>query len=373
MKEEPWKRLRVAVVQALEANSSILNVHLSDDAPSSSSDISTWERRHGQLLPDDLREFYQFCGGMTCRWDVIGHGRTAEALGCMRVNSLSQLAPIDPATLLDERDQLQQGLPSAQTSGGLHPFDLDSSCKSGRVILLLGCLGAPRRAEVWFQDGSCGLTRLASSFTEYFRLLAISLGLPRWQYALTETGLDPAARQWFRLFAPHYLLLGGAKGKDAAGGAPASHPQIPQLQAPPPSPSPGVSVLAPPAPSRRAGGVQGAPLSHEDALAILEQQAISGVQGAAQPMVAAGNPRAAIALLNSGATAAGSVHAGGRPCCSRNSSVTSTSSSDGARVPPHATGTGEGRRRVGSAQRTGGGGRMTSKRGQHYAHDGADE
>ena len=36
---------------------------------------------------------------------------------------------------------------------------------------------------------------------------ALHLGLPRWQYAYTEVGLDPIARQWARLVAPERLAL----------------------------------------------------------------------------------------------------------------------------------------------------------------------
>ena len=73
--------------------------------------------------------------------------------------------------------------------------DLDTKCEGGRV-----CLVPCGRAEmqVWFQDLACRWSFIANSFTDYFRLMVLHLGLPRWQYAYTEVGLDPIARQWAR-------------------------------------------------------------------------------------------------------------------------------------------------------------------------------
>ena len=62
-------------------------------------------------------------------------------------------------------------------------------------------VGAHRR-QVWFRDGSGDWWYVAASFTDYFKLLVTYLGLPRWQCAYTEAGLDPVALQWFRLLAP---------------------------------------------------------------------------------------------------------------------------------------------------------------------------
>jgi len=375
MKErENYQELRHALTQYVEANHSIENFTWAEKGGAPSSEVSAWERKHGQLLPDELRDFYLLWDGVTCRWDVCAHGREVIPLGCMCVNSLSQLTPVDAACLCDERDELRPELPPAATSAGLAAFDLDAHCESGRVLLLLGVVGTPRRAEVWFQDVSCGLTRLAGSFGGYFRLLALSLGLPRWQYAYTEAGLDPDARRWHRLLAPPPLAAGsgglGGLSSSLGGGLGVSK-----------RPAADASAL-----DESTRALQGATLpSHAEGLLML-QQLQAGVGARARP-VAAGAPRSAVALLNSGAgTSAGLVGllsggGGGGRVCSRNSSATSTSSSvtSGSHSIQHEAGPHVGTGRPSSAhEATGGGGtrrrravggtRLSKKASAHGEH-----
>ena len=122
-------------------------------------------------------------------------------------------------------------------------FDLDSSCACGRVALVFvstsqtdtsGAAAAAtdnpsssphqqqqrqgqqqqqQGAQVWFQDLSTRWHVLAGSFSEYFRVMAAHLGLPNWQYAFTDVGLDPAARQWFAFLGPERLAVDLERGR----------------------------------------------------------------------------------------------------------------------------------------------------------------
>ena len=326
--------IRSAVLGCLEGLPGVVNVRSeSDVGPSSPGELSAWERQHGTLLPDDLKEFYMLWDGMEVRWDVIAHGREVVPLGCLAINALAQLAPLKASTLLNERDEPRPELPTA-AAGGLKPFDLDVTSECGRLILLLGCAGAPRRAEVWFMDSGCGLTRIAPSFIEYFRLLAVSLGLPRWPYAHTEAGLDPTSRQWFRLLAPHHLAIEeDERAATSAVGAlsltdAAAPPANVLVAASPPHRSSSSSSSLSAAKGSGVGG--GLPPSHRTAMALLQRAGGASVQ-AAGPPIAAGAPREAVALLNGG----GPVHASrpgsaGGCACSRSSE---TSSSDGSHPP----------------------------------------
>ena len=166
--------------------------------------LSAWESAH-QQLPDDVRAFYLMSDGLSICWDVVAHGREIVPLGSIAINSLLQLNPVEPGVLRDERGALRHELPApAASASAVGAFDLDLTCETGRVLLVLGLEG-PRRAQVWFQDASCMLSRVSCTFSEYFRLLVLHLGLPRWQYAYTDTGLDPTCRQWLRLLAPDRL------------------------------------------------------------------------------------------------------------------------------------------------------------------------
>ena len=48
--------------------------------------------------------------------------------------------------------------------------------------------------EIWFLDRSPEWWYLASSFTDYFRMMIVHLGLPLWQYLFTATGLSPETK-----------------------------------------------------------------------------------------------------------------------------------------------------------------------------------
>lgn len=45
--------------------------------------------------------------------------------------------------------------------------------------------GNINKPQIWFQDLSCSWFFIANTFTDYFRLMIMHLGLPHWQYAFT--------------------------------------------------------------------------------------------------------------------------------------------------------------------------------------------
>lgn len=246
-------------------------------------------------------------------------------LGCVHVNSMQQLQPVGQSALRNERDELRPELAESYgSSASLRAFNLDSSCESGRVLLVLGSgsvSSSRRTSEVWFQDGSCALSRLAPSFAQYMRLSVLHLGLPRWQYAYTEAGLDPTCRQWLRLMAPDRLSISSSGGGSQA--ALRSNGSSCGLWAG------GGSVERKPQPVRTCW-VASPPPTHTTALRLLsisslqQQQQTSGAHSAAnssRASSAAGAPRSAVALLSGGGGG------GGARSCSRTSSATSTASS----------------------------------------------
>ena len=48
----------------------------------------------------------------------------------------------------------------------------------------------PTDPQVWFQDLSGCWHFIAKSFTDYFRLMVMHLGIPNWHYIFTDIGLD---------------------------------------------------------------------------------------------------------------------------------------------------------------------------------------
>jgi tubulin polyglutamylase complex subunit 2 len=84
-------------------------------------------------------------------------------------------------------------------------FDIDCKVKAGRLAILYR--NGTTKPQVWFQDNSCKWFFVANTFTDYFRLMIMHLGLPHWQYAFTQVGLDAQTLQWFRFLSPERLAI----------------------------------------------------------------------------------------------------------------------------------------------------------------------
>lgn len=84
-------------------------------------------------------------------------------------------------------------------------FDIDAKVKNGRLALIYRHKEA--KPQIWFQDLSCQWFFIANSFTDYFRLMIMHLGIPNWHYAFTQVGLDPQTLQWFRFLSPERLAI----------------------------------------------------------------------------------------------------------------------------------------------------------------------
>ena len=78
--------------------------------------------------------------------------------------------------------------------------------------------GASPKASVWVQDLACKWHYVSPSFTHYFRLMVVHLGIIGWQYAYTDIGLDNVTRQWMRLYCPERLAADDALDLEADAG-----------------------------------------------------------------------------------------------------------------------------------------------------------
>jgi hypothetical protein len=54
-------------------------------------------------------------------------------------------------------------------------------------------------------DRSLHFHRLASTFTDYYRLLLLHCGLPYWYYKYTDIGIPPYILHWYYTIAPSLL------------------------------------------------------------------------------------------------------------------------------------------------------------------------
>lgn len=109
-------------------------------------------------------------------------------LGNMHINSLENVIPIEQ----DSEFTKNCGITNNLAGKKYDAFALDSSGSDGRVAFIY--FEGKKKPEVWFQDLSCDWHFIANSFTDYFRLMIMHLGLPHWQYAYTDVGLDPISK-----------------------------------------------------------------------------------------------------------------------------------------------------------------------------------
>ncbi|EOD30802.1 hypothetical protein EMIHUDRAFT_231097 [Emiliania huxleyi CCMP1516] len=191
------------VCATLQALPSVECVELEERPKCSAASIAEWERQHSPLrLPNDYkarrlapRAFLLSSDGLLLRWSVL-HCRQRLPIGHMHLARLADLRPVPDSAFLTATGERRPELPS---EAQLRAVELDASTSSGRVCLLYA--GGEGRAQVWFQDASCSWSFIASSFVDYFRLMVLHRGLPRWQYQYTDAGLDSVAKAWWRAFA----------------------------------------------------------------------------------------------------------------------------------------------------------------------------
>ncbi|PIK41721.1 putative tubulin polyglutamylase complex subunit 2-like [Apostichopus japonicus] len=146
-------------------------------------------------------------------------------IGLMEVNSIDKLTKVceskqaasDPTIADLQCDRAKDQTPLAKSVNGFPHFDgrsrifeLDACREYGKVCLVYHNTetGSPAQgAEVWFLDRSFRWHFLTDSYSEYFQMMLVHLGLPEWQYIFTDIGLSPQVQTWFHMFAPMRLVI----------------------------------------------------------------------------------------------------------------------------------------------------------------------
>ncbi|XP_071168630.1 tubulin polyglutamylase complex subunit 2-like isoform X1 [Mytilus edulis] len=236
------EQLNIGVIRNLEKKTGVCKIEMDQRSPADRHAVLMWEQRNGCFLPEDFKNFYLTTDGFKLTWNVkMDNGPTP--VGKLYINRVSQLTRIagnvasshvNP-TLLD----LEADSDNEDEATGIEKPSFDSRCKIyemdpcdgyGRVCLvfrenktgyidsqelfdgkhtseLIRFGGNDPKTEVWFLDRSLRWHFLAESFMAYFRLMLMHLGLPQWQYGITDIGLSQQAQQWFNIYAPTRLEL----------------------------------------------------------------------------------------------------------------------------------------------------------------------
>jgi len=201
---EIFDDISLSVMKYLENHTGVSKVQLCDRQPASKRDILSWQTaNYPYSLPEDFKSFLLISDGLQLLWHVEMPDSEPLPIGRMQLNPLASVrqAQIDSDDVFVDQEGRTVSVKCAA-------FEIDSF--DGRVVLFYR--GDTANPQVWFQDLSCTWHYIANSFTDYFRLMVTHLGLPRWHYIFTATGIDPAAKQWFRFLAPERLAadLAGA-------------------------------------------------------------------------------------------------------------------------------------------------------------------
>lgn len=192
---EIFDGISLSVIQYLEQQPGVTNIQFVEREGASKSDIAKWDKsNHPHCLPEDFKSFLSISNGLLLRWSIQIREQLIP-LGLMSVNSIQDIVLIEDST-------------ATQPRAFSAAFYLDSSSKGGRVALVfLAGSSTNKDPQVWFQDLASHWHFISNTFTDYFRLMIMHLGLPHWQYVFTDIGLDAASKQWFRFLAPERLSI----------------------------------------------------------------------------------------------------------------------------------------------------------------------
>lgn len=199
---EIFEQISDSVISFLENHPGVTEVQFNERHGVSESAIQSWEEHnHPFVLPDDMRSFLLISDGLLLQWK-IKMNQLIKPLGQMHFNSLKDINRFG----LNSYSLKRLGDDVLETdTEEITVFDLDKKVLNGRLGLVYK--GTTEKPQVFFQDLSGDWFFIANSFTDYFRLMVMHLGLPNWHYAFTEVGLDTTSQQWFRFLSPERLAI----------------------------------------------------------------------------------------------------------------------------------------------------------------------
>ena len=202
-----FNKISHSVISFLESHSGVTEIEFNERTGVVEAMINAWEEENSPYtLPNDIKSFLQISDGILLTWKIIMNNQIYP-LGQMHINKLKdiRLLDIDRFVLRKLGEEVDSDLSEEEEPGNIKAFDLDNKVKDGRLALLYK--DSVSKPQIYFQDLSGQWFFIANSFTDYFRLMVMHLGLPHWQYAFTEVGLDSSSQRWFRFLSPERLAI----------------------------------------------------------------------------------------------------------------------------------------------------------------------
>ena len=214
--------------------------------PRSVSDLDKWEIENAPFrLPDDVRNFYSVTDGLGLRWYASASRQQSRPLPADKdfppeyttadfIAGLISIRPLQEITRLNfESGSFGRECEAAHCAA----FKIEDVEGYGTVAMVYGatdefnrkaqrnhfrearkgrnslCIkqkdSAAIQPTIWFRDRRCQWHPLTDTFTSYFRLAVVQLGIVGWQYSFTEDGLGADTELLMRRFAPERLVVDG--------------------------------------------------------------------------------------------------------------------------------------------------------------------
>ncbi|XP_071965443.1 tubulin polyglutamylase complex subunit 2-like [Antedon mediterranea] len=218
-----FDRLTLSVVKSLEKRLGVSDICLKEIPAAERHLVLSWEQRNSCILPDDLKRFYLTSNGFHLQWcvkfedqpfhlglmEINPIEKVAKLAGGRNTSNLPSLADVDYNTDDDdETEYLSHGRKQPHFDLRSRVFELDPCNGYGKTCLVYNntTQGVPATdSDIWFLDRSLHWHFIADTFSQYFRLMIMNLGLPLWHFTLTDIGLPNHAQQWFYMYAPLQL------------------------------------------------------------------------------------------------------------------------------------------------------------------------
>lgn len=153
-------------------------------SPCTSHKIIRWELENAVQLPTDLKDFLIVCNGMKLEWGFQSRDHVVDV-------GRVEIRPVEDWEKLD--------------CGGLGTAWCFQDCPGFGKVCLVYDSTKPAASIYFLESSTKKYYVLAASFTAYFRLLVVHMGVLGWQMAWTEQGLRQGTMDWLALFAPKRL------------------------------------------------------------------------------------------------------------------------------------------------------------------------
>ena len=202
----------------------ISSVNLSSSIAKSSSEIVHWEKKNlPYKIPADMKEFYATFNGIRLLWKVNVAGKQCIIgdLGLLPCSEI-QRVPLDgsfftsPISPPPDTKSCAAFVISRLPRGGRVTLVYRPPTDQATSILLTGIQDGLNvqcvvqnydEPEVWLQDTNSRWYYMCRSFSQYYRLCLVHLGIIGWQDAFTPAGLAPTTKQWMGIFCKERLLV----------------------------------------------------------------------------------------------------------------------------------------------------------------------